>query len=241
VNRRRANGLVALSSAAVMAVYTAGYMKTRAAAAKLEATTRVRPVQALPPSVPALTPSVQALTPSVPEPSATVPERPSKVPEPSPTVPKRPSKVPAPSAKVAERPSKVPEPSPKVAEPSPKTVEPPVQEVEPPAKAPEPPPPANASPRAELLLGFELHDGTYLGWGSSRHGDIQASVTVENGRITATSIAQCRTRYSCDIIAHLPAQVVKFQTPEKVSYVSGATQSVDAFYWAVMDALSKAK
>jgi uncharacterized protein with FMN-binding domain len=116
-----------------------------------------------------------------------------------------------------------------------------VQEVEPPAKAPEPPPPVELSPRAELLLGFELHDGTYLGWGSSRHGDIQASVTVENGRITATSIAQCRTRYSCDIIAHLPAQVVKFQTPEKVSYVSGATQSVDAFYWAVMDALSKAK
>jgi uncharacterized protein with FMN-binding domain len=241
VNRRRANSLVALSSTAVIAVYSAGYMKTRAAAAKLEATTRARPVQALSPSVQELTPSVQALTPSVPEPSATVPERPSKVPETSPTVPKRPSKVPAPSPKVAERPSKVPEPSPKVAEPSPKTVEPPAQEVEPPAKAPEPPPPANASPRAELLLGFELHDGTYLGWGSSRHGDIQASVTVENGRITATSIAQCRTRYSCDIIAHLPAQVVKFQTPEKVSYVSGATQSVDAFYWAVMDALSKAK
>jgi uncharacterized protein with FMN-binding domain len=35
-------------------------------------------------------------------------------------------------------------------------------------------------------------------------------------------------------------QVVARQSPN-VDYVSGATQSVDAFYWAVIDALSKAK
>jgi uncharacterized protein with FMN-binding domain len=94
---------------------------------------------------------------------------------------------------------------------------------------------------ADVLMPKEkLKDGTYLGWGTCRHGDIQASVTVENGRITASSIAQCWTRYSCSWVAHLPPQVVARQAPE-VDYVSGATQSANAFYWAVVDALSKAK
>jgi uncharacterized protein with FMN-binding domain len=83
-------------------------------------------------------------------------------------------------------------------------------------------------------------DGTYLGWGSSRHGDIQASVVVENGRITSASIAQCLTRYSCSWIAPLPPQVVTRQSAN-VDYVSGATQSTNAFYDAVVDALAKAK
>jgi uncharacterized protein with FMN-binding domain len=83
-------------------------------------------------------------------------------------------------------------------------------------------------------------DGTYLGWGSSRHGDIQASVVIEQGRIASTAIAQCLTRYTCDVIAHLPRQVVARQTPD-VDVVGGATQSSDAFYWAVFDALSRAK
>jgi uncharacterized protein with FMN-binding domain len=83
-------------------------------------------------------------------------------------------------------------------------------------------------------------DGTYLGWGSSRHGDIQASVLVEGGRIAAATIAQCLTRYSCSWIAALPAQVVARQSPN-VDYVSGATQSTNAFYDAVVDALAKAK
>lgn len=83
-------------------------------------------------------------------------------------------------------------------------------------------------------------DGTYYGWGSSRHGDIQAAVVIEGGRIASTSIAQCLTRYSCSWIAQLPGQVISRQSPE-VDYVSGATQSTNAFYYAVVDALSKAK
>lgn len=85
-----------------------------------------------------------------------------------------------------------------------------------------------------------LRDGTYLGWGSSRHGDIQAQVVIEGGRIVSASIAQCLTRYSCSWIAKLPPQVVERQSPE-VDYVSGATQSTNAFYYAVVDALGKAK
>ena len=83
-------------------------------------------------------------------------------------------------------------------------------------------------------------DGTYLGWGTSRHGDIQAQVVIEDGRIKAATIAQCLTRYSCNVIVNLPPQVAQRQSPE-TDYVSGATQSTNAFYYAVVDALSKAK
>lgn len=83
-------------------------------------------------------------------------------------------------------------------------------------------------------------DGTYLGWGTCRHGDIQASVLIEGGRIASAAIAQCLTRYSCSWIADLPPQVVSRQSAE-VDFVSGATQSTNAFYYAIAEALSKAK
>jgi uncharacterized protein with FMN-binding domain len=83
-------------------------------------------------------------------------------------------------------------------------------------------------------------DGTYLGWGTSRHGDIQAAVVIQDGRIASATIAQCLTRYSCSVIANLPPQVAQRQSPE-TDYVSGATQSTNAFYYAVVEALSKAK
>jgi uncharacterized protein with FMN-binding domain len=83
-------------------------------------------------------------------------------------------------------------------------------------------------------------DGTYLGWGTCRHGDIQAEVVIAAGRIASAKIAQCWTRYSCNWLDGVVPQVVTRQSPN-VDYVSGATQSVDAFYWAVVDALAKAK
>jgi uncharacterized protein with FMN-binding domain len=83
-------------------------------------------------------------------------------------------------------------------------------------------------------------DGTYSGWGTSRHGDIQATVVIEGGRISSAVISQCWTRYSCAWVSHLQGQVVTRQSPE-VDWVSGATQSVNAFYYAVVEALSKAK
>jgi uncharacterized protein with FMN-binding domain len=83
-------------------------------------------------------------------------------------------------------------------------------------------------------------DGTYYGWGTSRHGDIQAEVTIEGGRIASATISQCRTRYPCSVIDRLPPEVAQRQSPD-VDYVSGATQSANAFYYAVVDALGKAK
>jgi uncharacterized protein with FMN-binding domain len=86
----------------------------------------------------------------------------------------------------------------------------------------------------------QYKDGEYLGWGNCRHGDIQAKVIISGGRIASATIAQCWTRYSCNWLDPVVPQVVQRQSPN-IDYVSGATQSVDAFYWAVIDALSKAK
>ena len=116
----------------------------------------------------------------------------------------------------------------------------------PPASAPSPPVPAapladplrTDSAASRAVVGWR--DGTYAGWGSSRHGDIEATVVIEQGRIVAASISRCLTRYSCSWIAHLQPQVVTRQSPE-VDNVSGATESADAFYYAVVDALKKAK
>ena len=100
---------------------------------------------------------------------------------------------------------------------------------------------AEATPTPALKWPEEPYiDGTFLGWGTSRHGDIQASITIERGRFVAASIAQCQTQYPCSWVAHLPRQVVSRQSPN-VDYVSGATQSANAFYWAIVDALKKAK
>ena len=122
-------------------------------------------------------------------------------------------------APAAAAPDPIPEPAPIAAEPK---VEPKVLE------APVPPP----APKWK--------DGTYTGWGYSRHGNIEASVVIESGRIASATISQCRTRYSCSVIDRLPPQVAERQAPD-VDYVSGATQSADAFYGAVVAALDKAK
>lgn len=89
-------------------------------------------------------------------------------------------------------------------------------------------------------MASKWKDGTFTGWGTCRHGDIQASVTIESGKIVGSAITQCLTRYNCNWISMLPGQVVQRQS-ENVDYVSGATQSANAFYYAIVDALSKAK
>jgi len=109
------------------------------------------------------------------------------------------------------------------------------------APAPAAAPPVSAPPPAAATKGaVSYKDGVYLGRGTSRHGDIEAMVEISGGRITNTVISQCLTRYSCSWIAILVPQVVARQSAE-VDYVSGATVSSDAFYYAVMQALAQAK
>ena len=91
-------------------------------------------------------------------------------------------------------------------------------------------------------------DGLFLGWGSCRHGDIEASVQIQDGKIVTAAITQCLTRYSCSwisprvpnpVLPDLPREVVERQSP-KIDYVSGATESSYAFADAITAALSKA-
>ena len=65
-------------------------------------------------------------------------------------------------------------------------------------------------------------------------------IVVKDGKIIYASITECKTQYSCSWIAALPPQVVARQSAE-VDYVSGATQSTNAFYYAVIEALKQAK
>src|SRR6185312_6431905 len=230
-NRKVANSLLAAGAAAVLTVYAAGYERTRPAAEQLEAESAVRrPLSR--PAAPLAAPSAPAVQPQDKRESvrevATVA---------SPSVP-----APAPLATPAS------EPSPEVAPAAPPPVSSPVTPAPEPA-APAPaaaivatpavPSPAPATPAAPQPAA-QYKDGTYKGWGTCRHGDIEAQVVIEGGRITSASISQCLTRYSCDVIGRLPPQVVQRQSAE-VDYVTGATESANAFYYAVLGALGKAK
>jgi uncharacterized protein with FMN-binding domain len=227
--KKVANSLVAMSSAAVMAVYAAGYQRTRSAAERFDAQALERRVRSTPVPVvapPATPPTAAAIEPvrqaegkppvapvakQKPEPekvSTAVAVESAAPPEPAASTPELSPAAPAPASEIAAAIPVVPPPPP-------------------PPPAPEPPKPT-------------WKDGTYLGWGHVRHGDIEASVVIEGGRIKSAVISQCRTRYDCDVIDKLPAQVAARQSAE-VDSVSGATQSADAFYYAVSEALSKAK
>ena len=260
VKAKPTSQLVALSSAAVLAVYTAGYMRTRAAAARIAgAADRPRLVVAAPAvvgeplAVPAPSSSIPGPqrpadaqpAPVVRNPGAVRPAARAKAAQPSaslgagtPPPAKAAASAPAPAVaatddlKTAGAVSAVPPPSPT---PPPPTTVPPGAAVPPTAAAPAAPP---ASPAGSPATVYK--DGTYTGWGTSRHGDIQATVVIEGGKILSATISQCLTRYSCSVIEKLPPQVAARQSPE-VDYVSGATQSTNAFYYAVVDALSKAK
>lgn len=97
-----------------------------------------------------------------------------------------------------------------------------------------------ATASADSKPALKWKDGNYTGYGTSRHGDIEVYLETDGGKISYIKISQCLTQYSCSWISQLPRQVMARQGPN-VDGVSGATQSVNAFYYAVVEALSKAK
>lgn len=219
--KKVANGLVAMSSAAVLAVYSAGYVRTRTAADRLSAHAMERrmereaaPEEIAPPApvpvvakhlVPHANPvkhKVSIVPKAVAAPAIPDAPAPAAIAEVAPPVEAAPAPVPV-AASVADSPEPAPAPPPKLA--------PPV-----------------------------FRDGKYQGWGSCRHGDIQATVVVEAGKIVSAQISDCETRYPCDLIGILPGQVVTRQSAN-VRRIAGATESSDAFYWAVVEALKQAK
>jgi uncharacterized protein with FMN-binding domain len=86
---------------------------------------------------------------------------------------------------------------------------------------------------------YTYTDGVYYGWGHCRHGDLQSCVTIQGGRIVTAAISECRTRYPQKVIAKLPPQVVARQSPS-VDWISGATESSEAFSDATLAALLQA-
>ena len=218
--------LVALSSAAIVAVYSAGYMRTRASAERFDEPTEPRQPSRTPAHPSADTPPAEgriAIHPSSPPPTV------------APRAPMTSTRAAAPRA--AGTPDTSPQADvdtpPELAGEVPATPQLDTQSLQgleqPAIDAPPPAPPSG-----------QYKDGSYTGWGYCRHGDIQASVTIESGRIVSAKVVQCRTRYSCNWIEPLYPQVVQRQNAD-VDYISGASESSDAFHDAIAEALSTAK
>jgi len=219
--KRISNSLITLSSAAIVAIYAAGYHRTSSAAHKFDSQIPQQRGSA----------TVAVVIPPAPT-KPGIGAVPSVSPSAAPATKKDNKRPAAPSRKA----------SPSTASDSRAA-----------SSAPSAPMPA-ANPRTEAAAASSAavqaryKDGVYLGWGSCRHGDIEASVTIQDGKIALVAISQCLTRYSCGWIApktpggglpDLPSRVVERQSP-KVDYVSGATESSYAFADAVIAALSKA-
>ncbi len=260
-DRKVHRNLVALSSAAILGVYSAGYLKTKAAAERFSdepvrhptqlpttsaersasQPTEAAGTQARPSAQPAPTPATATAASGSAARVDPMPMKPTietaaaggtraqgtssePVPHALPTV-SHVSETPTPSATMAGAMPSAPAPLP--VETARQTL----------SSLPTTALPATAISAAPVA---QYKDGTYTGWGTCRHGDIQARVVIEAGRIASATIAQCLTRYSCSWISPLPPQVVARQSPE-TDYVSGATQSTNAFYYAVIEALTAAK
>jgi len=215
----------------VLAVYSAGYARTREAAQRFEGEDRQRHA-AIPATTVAIAPDVATPTPT-PEPSESA--------KPAPTAPKKPAAT-SPKKSSPSTISTEAKPSTPVADTTPARADtvPTPQPAAPAQTAPVATAPATdtAAKSEKTQVGWK--DGTFTGWGGSRHGDIQATVEIKAGRIMSAWISICATQYSCSWIDSLPGQVVARQSPE-VDFVSGATQSTNAFYYAVVQALRKAK
>ena len=246
------NSLVAVSSAAVLAVYGAGYAKTQSAAEQLEAQFATqsssrssvrRPAAAARPSGGGV--SVQPEARGVPAQPEAQPQTMARLaPAPNPESSVVPgsatpgSASPAPASPVQPASSAAPQKTEPAVTLAPDAFIPGVTPVAPPPQFAKP---AVINPNDPPTQGLPpWKDGTYSGWGSCRHGDIEATVVIQAGKIASAAISRCETRYSCDVISELIPQVAKRQSPD-VDNVSGATQSGDAFYLAVLDALGKAK
>jgi len=244
-NKKVANGLVAMSSAAVLAVYAAGYVRTRPAANRLAAQVYERPLMreaagtgAAPEvSVPPLAPNRAAVAPTPALPAHSEPKHTAAV-TPATTASAAPASVAVPNQKTetVAAPAESAAPVAAAAAVAPATADSPATavatsqpQVEAPAAPAPPPPPAPPV----------WKDGKYTAWGTCRHGDIQATVVIEGGRIKSAEITDCQTRYSCDVIETLPPKVITRQK-NKFDAVGGATESAYAYYGAVYWALDQA-
>ena len=83
-------------------------------------------------------------------------------------------------------------------------------------------------------------DGTYKGTGNSRHGGMEVTVVIQNGKITSANVTSCGTRYPCSDVNSLVRSAVSKQAVP-TNHVSGATDSSKAYTQALANALKQAK
>lgn len=95
------------------------------------------------------------------------------------------------------------------------------------------------TPSSSNQSAASFKDGSYVGVGSSRHGQIEATVVISGGKITSASVTGCGTRYPCSKVNLLVNEVLSTQAIP-AHYVSGATDSSMAYRGAVQQALSQA-
>ena len=253
-----------MGSAAVIAVYTAGFLHTAKAAAKQAADERgpsgssgrggngggsresVRPETAAPAPVPAVlatsAPKLPVTAPATPPPAAVPATLQTPTPAPVAVAPVVPAPAPvAPAVMTAVAPTAVPVVVNTPASPAPVPSTPVPVAAMPAAPAPAAAASVTATPVAAALPAKKYKDGAYFGWGSCRHGDLKVIVELKDDKIVSANIAECYTRYSKNVISRLPGQLVTRQKPEALDRVSGASESSDAYYYAVVEALKAAK
>jgi uncharacterized protein with FMN-binding domain len=236
------NDLVAASCAAVLAVYAAGYSRTRDAARRFETQAKERRAASV----------IEAPAPHpAPEHSAVAENVSAAVVAPKPTsalVARKPAPKKAPASKAAAAVPRPPVAAPvasvdaSTAEAQPFSTSAP-REIAPvplPAQDSTGPKPIAITREPASASAAKWRDGTYTGLGDSPHGDIEARVVIKDGRIIEAAIATCDTRYPCSVIDPLIQQPVERQSPD-VDYMSHATESSDAYYYALVAALENAR
>jgi uncharacterized protein with FMN-binding domain len=233
---RISNELVAASCAAILTVYAAGHWRTRDEARRLgaQAQTRrpVRPAAAVP-AIPVL-PEALASTPAVSVASDSATTMSTVAGDPLPAATPLPQSAAAPSPATAGQPGAAKPSTPTAASAPVVASVPAVQETTVDAQV------DVAAEAAESAPAPMWRDGYYTGWGTSPHGDIEARVTIKDGKIVDAGILNCATRYPCYVIDKIINQPVIWQSPD-VDRVSRATESADAYYWGLVEALKKAE
>jgi uncharacterized protein with FMN-binding domain len=218
------NDLVAVSCAAVLTVYAAGYWRTRDAARRVEMQAQERRSARTAPVDTAISPApIQPAAHLLPTSKELSANTPPQVAAAAPDI----AAVTATTSLTATTAVQAP-----AADSSPQTLAPLEASVIEPAPAP-------VARDSEPVPAGNWRDGTYNGWGTSRHGDIKAQVVIRDGRIVESGVASCETRWPCDVISTIINQPVERQNAD-VDRVSRATESSNAYYYALVDALDDA-
>lgn len=219
---RVSNELVGASCAAILAVYAAGYWRTRDEARRVGSEVPMRPPlraeRAVRPAPADSAVATSVAAPAVHSALASVPADPEPATVTTPVVAQAAATTPASPSDALTAPT--PEQK-NLADAAAVAV-------------------AAVEPSGEAEPTLIWRDGRYVGWGTSAHGDIQAFVTVKGGRIVEAGVQTCETRYPCDVIDTIINQPVVWQSPE-VDMVSRATESSAAYYWALVQALKSAE